>query len=225
MAGRVAEKSDMTNEKERREIVEASVAAERNNLNSGTAGNISIRLDERMLITPTGIQTACLAVDNIVEMAFDGSFDGFWRPSSEWMMHAEIYKTFPEAAAVVHTHSDHCVAISCLRESIPPFHYMLASFGGDDVRCAGYAPFGSAELARAAALALEGRSACLLANHGAICFAENVQNALAKAVKLETLARQFCRARSLGTPILLGQDEMQEVLTRYGAYGQQRAVR
>ena len=225
MAGRVAERLDMTSEKERREIVEASVTAERNNLNSGTAGNISLRFGERMLITPTGVQTARLAVDNIVEMRFDGSFDGFWRPSSEWMMHAEIYKAFPEAAAVVHTHSDHCVAISCLRQSIPPFHYMLASFGGDDVRCADYAPFGSTDLARAATKALEGRSACLLANHGAICFAESVQSAMAKAMKLETLARQFCLARSLGAPILLGQDEMQEVHTRYGAYGQQRATR
>jgi hypothetical protein len=103
------------------------------------------------------------------------------------MMHAEIYKAYPQATAVVHTHSDHCVAISCLRQSIPPFHYMLASFGGDDVRCADYAPFGSAELARAAVWALEGRSACLLDNHGAICFAESVQSAMTKAVKRETL--------------------------------------
>jgi L-fuculose-phosphate aldolase len=177
-----------------------------------------------MLITPTGIPAAGLSDDKIVEMDLDGRFDGAWRPSSEWMMHAEIYKAFPKAEAVVHTHSDHCVALSCLRENIPPFHYMLASFGGDDVRCAEYAPFGSAELARSAVASLRDRSACLLANHGAICFADSLPAAMAKALKLETLSRQFCLARSLGAPVLLRETEMRDVQQRYAAYGQQKTT-
>ena len=213
----------MTERSLRDGILEASRRAERHNLNSGTAGNISVRLGSRMLITPTGVPTADLAVDTIVAMDLDGRYDGPWRPSSEWRMHAEIYKAFPHAASVVHTHSDHCVALSCLREAIPPFHYMLASFGGDDVRCAAYAPFGSAELAGAAVRALESRSACLLANHGAICFAESLPAALSKAIKLETLARQFCLTRSLGAPVLLGPGEMEEVHRLYSGYGQQKA--
>jgi L-fuculose-phosphate aldolase len=214
-------RKNITSEQALREgIVESSRKAERQHLNSGTAGNISVRCKDRMLITPTGVRVSDLAMDKIVLMDFDGTVDGTWRPSSEWMMHAAIYKAFPQAAAVVHTHSDHCVAIACLREAIPPFHYMLASFGGDDVPCAEYAPFGSPELAAAAVAALKDRSACLLANHGAICFGESLPAALAKAAKLETLARQYWLARSIGAPVLLHADEMSEVQARYQGYGQ-----
>jgi L-fuculose-phosphate aldolase len=201
-------------------IVEASREAERQHLNSGTAGNMSVRCKDRMLITPTGVRVSDLATDKIVLTDFEGTFEGTWRPSSEWMMHAAIYKAFPEAAAVVHTHSDHCVAIACLREAIPSFHYMLASFGGSDVPCAEYAPFGSPELATAAVTALKDRSACLLANHGAICFGESLPAALAKAAKLETLARQYWLTRAIGAPVVLHADEMSEVHARYKRYGQ-----
>ncbi|MGF9763665.1 class II aldolase/adducin family protein [Microvirga sp. 0TCS3.31] len=201
-------------------IVEASREADRQHLNSGTAGNISVRCKDRMLITPTGVRVSDLTMDKIVLTDFEGTFEGTWRPSSEWMMHAAIYKAIPEAGAVVHTHSDHCVAIACLREAIPSFHYMLASFGGSDVPCAEYAPFGSPELAAAAVTALKDRSACLLANHGAICFGESLPVALAKAAKLESLARQYWLARAIGAPVLLDASEMSEVHARYKGYGQ-----
>jgi L-fuculose-phosphate aldolase len=214
-------KHDLTEQALRESIVAASREADAARLNSGTAGNISARFGDRMLITPTGIRAGDLTLDKIVPTEFGGGFSGRWRPSSEWMMHAAIYEAFPEAAAVVHTHSDHCVALACLREPIPSFHYMLASFRGNDVRCADYHPFGSRELADATVASLRGRSACLLANHGAICFAGDVPTALSQAMKLETLARQYWLARSIGTPVLLDATEMAEVHGRYKGYGQQ----
>jgi L-fuculose-phosphate aldolase len=214
-------KHDRSEQSLRESIVAASREADGARLNSGTAGNISARFGDRMLITPTGIPACDLTPDRIVPTQFGGGFSGRWRPSSEWMMHAAIYEAFPEAAAIVHTHSDHCVALACLREPIPPFHYMLASFGGTDVRCADYHPFGSRELAEAAIASLRDRNACLLANHGAICFSGSVSAALGQAIKLETLARQYWLSRSIGTPVLLGAGEMSDVHRRYKGYGQQ----
>jgi L-fuculose-phosphate aldolase len=153
-------------------------------------------------------------------MAFDGSWGGTLRPSSEWEMHAAIYTAFPQASAVVHAHPDHCVALSCLREPMPAFHYMVAGFGGSDVRCSDYALFGSGALAKAAVTALEGRSACLLANHGMIAYAADLDTAVARTVKLETLARQYLLARSIGAPIIIDGVELEAVHERYKSYGQ-----
>jgi L-fuculose-phosphate aldolase len=130
-----------------------------------------------------------------------------------------IYRAYPRAKAVVHAHSDACVAISCQRRTIPPFHYMVAAFGGHDVRCADYAIFGSQTLADAAVAALEGRKACLLANHGMICHGASLEDALASTIKLEMLARQFCFSASFGEPVLLSATEMDEALERYATYG------
>ncbi|MGB3389139.1 MAG: class II aldolase/adducin family protein [Pseudaminobacter sp.] len=190
-------------------------------LNSGTTGNLSVRFGEGMLITPTGIVPERLGELDMVEMTLDGAWSGAVRPSSEWNMHAAIYRACPEARAVVHAHPDHCVALSCLREPLPPFHYMIASFGGDDVRCSDYASFGSPELAQAAVRALEGRNACLLANHGMIAHGPDLSVAVARAEKLEILARQYMLARAAGKPILLTGEELGVVKARYKTYGQQ----
>jgi L-fuculose-phosphate aldolase len=203
-------------------ILEATRESDRERLNSGTSGNISVRTEAGMLLTPTGIPAAKLRPEMMVPMSLDGDWRGEWRPSSEWAMHAAIYKAFPAAQAVVHAHPDHCVALSCLREDMPPFHYMIASFGGNSVRCAGYAPFGSPELAENAVEGLRDRTACLLANHGMICYGPTLHHALGSAIKLETLARQYMLARWTGTPVLLGEDEMAEVRARYKTYGQQK---
>lgn len=202
-------------------IVEAVRETERQHLNSGTAGNISVRIDGGLLITPTGIPTLELRAEMMVKVSLDGDWSGAWRPSSEWAMHAAIYKAFSAAQAVVHAHADACVALSCLREGLPPFHYMIASYGGDTVRCAQYASFGSPELAQAAVAALEGRTACLLANHGMICYGATLAAALRSAVKLETLARQYLLTRSAGEPVLLNADAMADVHRRYKTYGNQ----
>jgi L-fuculose-phosphate aldolase len=203
-------------------LVDAARHVESRKLNSGTAGNISVRVDGGMLITPTGITVDRLSPDQMVKMDLEGNWSGEVRPSSEWAMHAAIYSAFAAAQAVVHAHPDHCVALSCLRERLPPFHYMIASFGGDDVRCSRYECFGSAELAAAAVDALRDRNACLLANHGMIAFAADLPTAIARTEKLEMLARQYMLARTAGVPVLLGPDDLAVVKERYGTYGQQK---
>lgn len=206
----------------RASLVSGARAMDASGMNTGTTGNISLRIEGGMLITPTGIPSPLLQPEQMVTMRLDGSWDGTVRPSSEWEMHAEIYKAFPEAGAVVHAHPDHCVALSCLRESMPLFHYMVAGFGGDDVRCSDYALFASSDLAKAAVVALKDRTACLLANHGMIAFGKDLDTALARTVKLETLARQYLIARAAGTPVLIENSEISAIRGRYKTYGQQK---
>ncbi|WP_442579992.1 class II aldolase/adducin family protein [Mesorhizobium sp. ASY16-5R] len=205
----------------RQSLVDATRHIASKGLNSGTSGNISVRLESGMLITPTGIAPGVLDASMMVEVAPDGSWSGTTRPSSEWNMHMAIYEAFPQAKAVVHAHPDHCVALSCLREALPPFHYMIASFGGDDVPCSDYAPFGTAKLAEAAVRALAARNTCLLANHGMIAYGPDLATAVARTEKLETLARQYLLAKSVGRPVMLSDDELGVVKSRYKTYGQQ----
>ena len=203
----------------RREVVEAVARLEAIGFNHGSSGNVSCRLGERVLITPTGASSATLTPDKLVVVDLEGEVEGDGVASSEWQMHTEIFKARNAAQAVVHTHADACVALSCLREALPPFHYMIAGFGGNDVRCARYEAFGSEALALAAVEALEGRSACLLANHGMIAFASSVAQAIGQTIKLETLVRQYLMARQIGTPVLLSDAEMEAVRERYKHYG------
>ncbi len=203
-------------------LIAATETLDASGMNVGTTGNISVRTRDGMLITPTGIATRALRPEQMVPMPLDGSWDAPFKPSSEWEMHAEIYKAFPDAGAVVHAHPDHCVALSCLREPLPLFHYMVAGFGGDDVRCSDYALFASSDLAKAAVAALKDRTACLLANHGMIAFAGDLDTALVRTVKLETLARQYLLARGAGTPVLIGESELAAIRGRYKTYGQQK---
>lgn len=205
----------------RHAIVDASRYIGAKGLNSGTSGNISVRVATGMLITPTGIAPEKLDPASIVDMTLSGDRAGTSRPSSEWNMHAAIYQVFPQANAIVHAHPDHCVALSCLREALPPFHYMIASFGGDDVPCSDYEPFGTAELAQAAVRALAGRNTCLLANHGMIAFGPDLAAAVTRTEKLETLARQYMLARTIGRPVMLTDAELAVVKSRYKTYGQQ----
>jgi L-fuculose-phosphate aldolase len=156
----------------------------------------------------------------VVAMTLAGDVKGSVAPSSEWAMHAAIYLAYPAAQSIVHTHSDACTALACLNEGLPPFHYMVANFGGDDVRCAPYVTFGTPELARLAVAALAGRTACLLANHGMIVHATTADRALTAAVVLETLCRQYLLARSVGTPRQLSAEEMRAAHQRYQTYGQ-----
>lgn len=202
-------------------LVEASRRSVETGLNSGTVGNFSVRHGAGMLITPTGIAPDRLQPDQIVEMDLDGNWTGDWRPSSEWAIHARLYAT-TAAGAVVHAHPDHCVALSSLRQPIPLFHYMVAGFGGSEIPCADYACFGSAPLAETVVATMGTTySACLMANHGAVTIGPDVTTALARAEKLEMLARQYLLARSIGEPVLLTPAELVDVCARYGTYGQQ----
>lgn len=209
----------------RQSLIDASIDAEIQRINVGTTGNMSVRTDGGMFITPSGIPPRELAPDMIVAMDLDGHWSGNVKPSSEWALHSAIYKARPEIRAVVHAHPDHCVALSCARLGLPAFHYMIAGFGGDDVRCSRYATFGSADLADATVEAMEGRTACLLANHGMVTAGSGLQEAYGRALKLETLARQYMLCRSFAEPVLLNDNELVDVKQRYKTYGRQDALK
>ncbi|HRH14438.1 MAG TPA: class II aldolase/adducin family protein [Azonexus sp.] len=189
-------------------------------LNRGTSGNVSVRAGNGFLITPTGLPYDTLVPDDIPCMALDGTHTGQRWPSSEWRFHRDLYAGRPEVGAVLHAHSPFAVSLACLRRDIPPFHYMIARFGGDTIRCADYALFGSAELSTAAMQAMAGRQGCLLANHGLLVAGRDLDEALALAVELEELSEQYWRACQLGQPVLLTPEEMGAVLERFRTYGQ-----
>lgn len=190
-------------------------------LNRGTSGNVSVRSGDRFYITPTGLPYASLSPDDIPLMALDGSHQGRRKPSSEWRFHRDLYAGRPEVGAVLHAHSPFAVSLACLRRDIPPFHYMIARFGGSTIRCAEYAIFGSAELSAAAMVAMHERQACLLANHGLLVAGRDLDEALALAVELEELCEQYWRASQLGEPVLLDAAEMAAVMEKFAGYGQQ----
>ena len=193
-------------------------------LNKGTAGNLSVRgkkTGNGFWITPTGMDYDALTADDIVFVNSDGSSTGMRKPSSEWRFHHDIYRARPEAGAVLHAHSPFATALACLRRDIPPFHYMIARFGGDTVRCAEYATFGTQQLSHAAVAALKGRSGCLLANHGMVVFGSGLKQAFDLGVELECLCEQYVRTLQIGEPVLLDDAEMQLMQERFRSYGQQ----
>jgi L-fuculose-phosphate aldolase len=184
----------------------------------GRSGNASLRTPAGMIITPSGGAPDAFTPAGLVAMDGAGRAESEGVPSSEWLMHARIYQAFAHAGCIVHTHSDACTALACLGEFLPAFHYMIAAFGGDDVRCAPYVTFGTPALAEAAVQALHGRSACLLANHGVIVYAWSAQQALSDALLLESLVRQYLLARSAGTVRLLTPEEMRDARDRFRRY-------
>jgi len=187
-------------------------------INQGTSGNVSVRAGKGFLITPSALPYDRTAPDDIVAVTLDGTPKGRRRPSSEWRFHRDIYAARPEAGAVVHTHAPFATTLACLHKPIPRFHYMVAMAGGDDIRCAPYATFGTQALSDHALTALEGRKACLLANHGMIATGADLDAALALAVEVEALARQYWQALQAGTPKLLTKKQMAEVLEKFADY-------
>ena len=215
----------MSDDDPRQQVVHVYRELARLGLMLGSSGNVSLRTRAGMLITPSGTTPQTVRAKALVTMTLDGDAGGKARPSSEWEMHAAIYKAFPEAHAVVHCHADACTALACLGEGLPAFHYEIAGFGGDDVRCAPYVTFGTTELAQEAVAAMAGRSACLLANHGMICHGPSPSAALASAINLEKLARQYLLARASGTPVLLNAAQMRAAHARYRSYGASSPLR
>ena len=205
-------------------IVEVNAELERRGLNVCATGNISVRWQDGLLITPAGCRVETLAPHHIVYVSFDGSHEGPLRPSSETSMHRAVYQHAPTAKAVVHTHADHCVALATFRQPIPAFHYMIQGFGGMDVPCVGYYPFGSEELADHAGKALKDRTACLLANHGMLTRGTTLLSAFETALKLEALAKQYLLARSMGSPTLLTAEEWVIVQQQYKTYGKAQTL-
>lgn len=192
-------------------------------LNRGTAGNASLRCGDGMLITPTGIKAEETCAADLVFVDGAGQSQGALAPSSEWRFHLDIYRHHPDAGAVVHAHSPHATALACQGREIPPFHYMIARFGGDSLRCAAYATFGTQALSDRILAALAGRCACLLANHGMLAYGRNGSHALDLAIELESLCQQFLLSSQMGPPRILPADEMARVIERFASYGQRRA--
>lgn len=197
-------------------------------INRGAAGNVSARCEDGFLITPTGMAYDECTPEDIVKVGADGmkcpeagTAQGRRRPSSEWRFHRDIYAARPEAGAIVHTHSPFATALACQEIEIPAFHYMIARFGGNTLRCANYATFGSQALSDAILVALKNRRACLMAHHGMVVFGSDLKETLALAVELESLCEQYWRVLQLGAPKLLDSAEMTRVIDKFKDYGRQ----
>jgi len=188
-------------------------------LNKGTSGNVSVRHEDGFLITPSGMNVAEMQANSMVMMSMDGTPKSAGKPSSEWRFHRDIYQAKPQVGAVVHTHSMFATTLSCLQKDIPPFHYMIAMAGGDNIPCAPYALFGTQALSDGAIAALKDRKACLLANHGMIAIGRDLKQALAITQEVETLCEQYWRALQIGQPYILSQQEMAEVFEQFKGYG------
>lgn len=206
----------------RRAVIDTCLAMNRLGVNQGASGNISARAGDGFLITPSSLPYDETQPEDIVAMAFDGTWQGARRPSSEWRFHRDILAARPDVAVVLHAHPTFCTALAVHSRGIPAFHYMVALAGGHDIRCAPYATFGSQALSDHAVAALEGRLACLLAHHGLIVVGSSLKAALALAVEVETLARQLVHALAIGEPPVLPPDEIARVAEqmRRMKYGQ-----
>lgn len=201
-------------------LADTAREAARQGLNPGASGNVSVRCGDGFLVTPSGLPNEALDADQMVFVSLDGTAHGTLKPSSEWRIHRDLYHAHPEFAAVVHAHSPYAVSLACLRRDIPPFHYMVAAAGGRDIRCAAYATFGTQALSDAVLAALDGRRACLMANHGQVAAGASLGAALALALEVEALCAQYWRASLMGEPVLLDDAEMAVVLERFRSYGQ-----
>ncbi|MCJ2062700.1 class II aldolase/adducin family protein [Methylobacterium sp. J-088] len=203
----------------RESVVAAARELDAQGLNRGTSGNVSVRFRDGLLITPSGVPTARMQPEDVVSLALDGTHPADQKPSSEWRFHRDILASRRDCGAVVHAHPVYCTAFALCRRDIPAVHYMIAAFGGPSVRCAPYAPYGTAELSELALAALIDRNACLLANHGMIAAGASVDKALWLAVELETLCHQYAVALQIGTPAILSDHEIGTTVDRFRGYG------
>jgi L-fuculose-phosphate aldolase len=209
-----------TKDREKRQsIIDACLRMNVLGINQGTSGNISLRHGDGMLITPTSTPYEAMQPEQIVYMHLDGNHDPAQRPSSEWRFHRDILKARPDVQAIVHAHPPYSTMLAIMGMEIPPVHYMVAVAGGDTIRCAPYATFGTQELSEHAVRALEGRMACLLAHHGMITVGPSLPKAMWLAVEVETLARQYHGCLQIGTPPLLPKEEIEKVRVRMAGYG------
>lgn len=188
-------------------------------LNKGTSGNASVRLHDGFLVTPSGVPADDLDENSMVYVQWDGRAEAGKKPSSEWRFHRDILMARLDVNAVVHTHSMFATTIACMGKDIPPFHYMIATAGGDNIRCAPYALFGTQALSEEALVALQARKACLLAHHGMIAVGKDLGQALAIAMEVENLCEQYWRLLQLGDVKVLNAQQMEEVQAQFKGYG------
>ena len=195
------------------EVIKYANMLNTENLSALRSGNISIRYDDGFLITRSGVKYSSLKYEDIVFVSLDGKFDEKkMKPSSEWRFHKDIYLNKSEANAIVHAHSNHATAVSTHGKSIPAFHYMVALAGGNDIKCADYATFGTEELSQNIIKALENRKACLMSNHGQVAFEKNLNKAFELAQEIENICQQYINALKIGKPKILSDNEMIKIL-------------
>ena len=210
----------------RRQIIATCLELERRGLNQGTSGNVSVRLsanpDDGFLLTPTALPYAVMQPEDIVHLKMDGTATGVRAPSSEWRFHLDLMRQRRDATAIIHTHSLHATTLACLRYDIPAFHYLIALFGGNSIRCSAYATYGTQELSHHLLQALAGRSAALMGNHGLIVLGPSLERALTLTAEAENLASMYLLALRAGSPHILPESEITKVrekLAQYGGYG------
>lgn len=227
-----------TEDDARAAIVEAARRMAPLGINQGKAGNVSVRWHrggaEGLLVTPSGLAYDRMGMDDVVWLSLaparaadadapPAAVDGTRAPSTEWRIHRDVYASRPEFSAIVHAHPPYASSLACVpriqREGIPAFHYMIAMAGGADIRCAGYATFGTHALSERALDALRDRRACLLANHGIVACHETLERALGLAVEVETLARMYWQALQVGEPQVLDEAQMRAVSAQFAGYG------
>ncbi len=208
------------------QLLEGALALAREGLSPGSSGNLSFRRGRGFVVTPSGVAPEALDAPSLVRLALDGRvLHGALPPSSEWPLHAAVYRARPDVGAVVHCHSPYATTLACARRAIPPLHYMIAVAAPDEVPCARYEAFGSEALADAAVEALGARRATLLANHGQIAAGRDLAHALWVAREVETLARTYWGTLAIGGPVLLGDAELAEIAARIEHYGPAAADR
>nr|WP_319383628.1 class II aldolase/adducin family protein [uncultured Roseibium sp.] len=193
-------------------------------INQGTSGNISVRYEDRMLISPSATPYDQMTPDMIASVGLEdtsGRYEGPLKPSTEWRFHQKLLRGRPDAGAVVHAHPTYCTTLAIARKEIPSCHYMIAAFGGNNVRCAGYATFGSEDLSELAIDAMTDRTACLLANHGMIAIGETLAKAMWRAIELETIAKQYYLSLAIGGPVLLSDAAIDDTHRGFAGYGLQ----
>ncbi|MBL0371130.1 class II aldolase/adducin family protein [Rhizobium sp. KVB221] len=210
----------------RRSIIEHCLLMNSSGLNQGNAGNISVRHGDTMLITPSSIPYQEMTPDMICAMPIDGEY-GAWegpkKPSTEWRFHLDIMKARPDVGSVIHTHAPYSTILAIARKPIPACHYMIAAFGGDDIRVADYARYGTKALSEHVLVALQGRNGCLMANHGMLAVGSTLKKAMWRAVELETIANQYYHSLLIGGPVILTSEQIAETLESFAGYGLQEA--
>ena len=210
------------------EVIKYAKKLNNTNLSPLRSGNVSVRTDlsgkEGFFITPSGIKYNDLQEDKIVFLEMDEEkneqkiIDHGLNPSSEWKFHQDIYINKPDAIAIVHAHSPYATAVSAHRKNIPAFHYMVALAGGDDIKCADYATFGTKQLSKNIIQALNKRKGCLMSNHGQVAFGKNLDQAFELAEEIENICHQYINTIKLGNPKILSFEEMNKILEKTKNY-------
>ncbi len=205
----------------RQELVDAMQKMASMGLNHGTAGNVSVRHDGEFLVSPSGIPAEQLTAEMIVRLKEDGSYEGAFKPTSEWRMHTDLLRQRPDVEAIVHCHSRFATTLACAHKTIPPLHYMTSVTGAGEILLAPYATFGSQALADGIVETLQGRFACLMANHGQIALGATIDHALGIASEVEVQASYYYGTLAIGGPVVLSDAAIDEVMDKFQTYGQE----